>query len=220
MAIVHRVEQGSVEWHRVRLGIPTASQFHRIITPATAVLSKQARPYLYRLVAERMLSEAFEDNLERVEWIEDGKLREPRAMQTFMQKLRVGLDRVGFITDDRHRFGCSPDALIVGRPEAVEIKCPQPWTQMGRLLDGMDEKYRPQVQGQLFVGELDRAHFYSWHEQMPPFYVMTTRDDEYIAKLEAALLQFVAALDEATNQARKMGRYVPRIGPATGGMGS
>src|SRR5262245_39055072 len=110
MSIIHRVEQGSVEWHRARLGIPTASQFHRIITPTTGALSKQARPYLYRLVAERMLSEAFEDDLERVDWINAGKMNEPRAARAFMDLTKCTLDRVGFITDDHHRWGCSPDA--------------------------------------------------------------------------------------------------------------
>lgn len=219
MAIIHRCEQGSVEWHRYRLGIPTASAFHRIITPKTGELSKQARPYLYRLVAERMLVEAFEDNLERVEWIEKGAQHEPRAAAHFMRKFQVPIERVGFITDNNHRYGCSPDGLIGGR-STIEIKCPQPWTQMGRLLDGMDEKYRPQVQGQLFVAEMDLAHFWSWHEQMPPFYICTHRDEPYIAKLASALLEFVAELDKQTNHARKLGTYAP-IGSASGvGMGT
>jgi hypothetical protein len=224
MPIIHRVEQGTVDWHRVRLGIPTASQFHRIITPKEGKFSKQARPYMYRLVAERMLSQAFEDDLERVEWIEKGAINEPRAARAFMDRFKITLDRVGFITDNHARWGCSPDALTIAHSKAaiVEIKCPQPWTQMGRLLDGMDEKYRPQVQGQLYIAELDRAHFFSWHEQMPAFHVLTERDEEYIARLADALLQFNAELIKQTNHARKMGVYLPTpIGPAQGsGMGS
>jgi hypothetical protein len=229
MSIIHRVEQGSAEWHRVRLGIPTASQFHRIITPKTAELSKQARPYMYRLVAERMLNEAFEDNLERVEWIERGLLSEPRAAQTFMQRFKVGLDRIGFVTDDKVRWGCSPDALIIGKNECVEIKVPQPWTQIAKLLYEvdpeeypLDEKYTPQVQGQLLVGEFERAHFYSWHAQMPSFYLDTVRREDYIAKLEAALVGFTAELDKATNHARKLGDYRRKtdlFGPGGGTLG-
>jgi hypothetical protein len=216
MAIIHRVEQGSLWWHRVRLGIPTASQFHRIITPKQAELSKQARPYLYRLVAERLLGEAFEDNLERVEWIERGSISEPTARRALQKFLGVEILPGAFITDDRGRWGCSPDGLLNGKRECCEIKCPKPETQVARLLHlsdpaayPFDEKYMPQVMGQLFISELDRAHFWSWHERMPSFYLPTPRNDEYIDKLELALVMFTEELDEATNHARRMGGFLP-----------
>ena len=38
--IVHPCQQGTVEWTEARLGIPTASEFSRIVT-ATGKLSKQ-----------------------------------------------------------------------------------------------------------------------------------------------------------------------------------
>ena len=31
--IIHEVEQGSGDWLKLRLGIPTASEFDKIITP-------------------------------------------------------------------------------------------------------------------------------------------------------------------------------------------
>jgi hypothetical protein len=44
--IVHNVSQLSDEWHRLRMGIPTASEFGRIITPKTMKLSAQAPEYM------------------------------------------------------------------------------------------------------------------------------------------------------------------------------
>ena len=35
--IVLDCQQGDAEWHEARMGIPTASAFHRIITPREAL---------------------------------------------------------------------------------------------------------------------------------------------------------------------------------------
>ena len=215
--IIHHVEQGSIHWHQVRLGIPTAHRFHQIITPKKAKLSAGARTYMMRLVCERMLQEAMEDELERVDWIERGTMMEPHAVQALCKQLNVRVEPGGFYTDDRARWGCSPDAKVIGRNEAAEVKCPQPWTQMERLLHladpkeyPMEEKFKPQVQGQLFVGEFESVHFYSWHPAMPPFYLQTLRDEEYIAKLGSALMEFSLELDKAANHARKMGGFMAK----------
>src|SRR6516162_6673432 len=69
----YRMEQGSGEWYAKRLGIPTASNFHKIITPKTAELSKSAVPYMYKLLAERLLNEPSDDELGYVQWVRDGK---------------------------------------------------------------------------------------------------------------------------------------------------
>jgi hypothetical protein len=39
---IHNCTQGTEEWRKLRAGIPTASEFHKIITPKTGQLSKQA----------------------------------------------------------------------------------------------------------------------------------------------------------------------------------
>jgi hypothetical protein len=97
--------------------------------------------------------------------------------------------------------------LVKGDRESVEIKCPMPHTQIGYLLDGLGDDYRPQVQGQLLIGEFERGHFYSWHPRMPPFYLRTVRDDRYIRLMEPLLHNFLEELDRETERARKMGSY-------------
>ena len=93
------------------------------------------------------------------------------------------------------------------KPEAVEIKCPMPWTQIGYLLDGPGEHYQPQVQGHLYIGEFERVHFYSWHPRMPPVYAITTRDDAYIRTMARLLADFCDELADETERARKMGSF-------------
>jgi hypothetical protein len=206
MSKIHRVDQGTTEWHLLRIGKPTASMFHKIITPGGKP-SSQARDYMFRLIAERLLNEQMEDGVGRLEWIERGKVREPDAAAQLSFTHNLDLEPVGFVTDDDNRLGCSPDRLVVGRREAVEIKCPAPWTQIGYMLDGPGNDYRPQVQGQLLIGEFDRVHFYSWHDRMPPVYAITGRDEKYIAVLGDLLERFVDELDAETLRARRMGSF-------------
>jgi hypothetical protein len=207
MSKIHRVDQGTEEWHRLRIGMPTASNFDKIITPKTGKPSTQARGYMYRLIAERLLNEQMEDTTGRMEWVERGKIEQPHAAAQLEFTYDLKLEPVGFVTTDDGRLGCSPDMLVVDRPEAVEIKCPAPWTQIGYLLDGLGDDYRPQVQGQILIGEFERVHFYSWHPRMPPFYRPTNRDDRYIRILEPLLHAFLDELEHETERARGMGSY-------------
>jgi hypothetical protein len=203
--IYREFDQGSIDWYRARLGIPTASMFHKIITPGGKA-SEQARKYAYRLVAERLLKESMDDPL-HVEWVERGKEMEPHAYANFEFLNNVKLERIGFVTTDNGMLGCSPDALVVGRSQAVEIKCPAPWTHLGRLLDGMDTEYRPQVQGQLLVGEFEAVTFYSYHDRMPPFAQTTFPDRSYQKIMLPLLKNFVELLDMMTARARSLGAY-------------
>jgi hypothetical protein len=213
MSKIYRCEQGSMDWYRLRMGIPTASQFHKIVTPG-GKLSEQRHAYMYRLIAERLLMESMDQPLS-VEWVERGKEMEPAAIQNFEFQYGLELERVGFVTDDHGVVGCSPDMLVKGVNEAVEIKCPAPWTQIGRLLDGLGTDYKPQVQGQLLIGAFDRVHFYSYHDRMPPLLLTTLPDPAYQKILRRLVLDFVEELERQTERARAMGAYVANPGFTT-----
>ena len=171
-------------------------------------LSEQRRDYLYRLVSERLQMESTDDPI-HVEWVERGKAYEPYAAAQFEFLENCKLEQIGFVTDDGGRLGCSPDRLIVGKNEAVEIKCPSPPVHMGRLLDGLDTKYKPQVQMQLLVGGFDRVHFYSYHDRMPPFKIVTKKDVAFQKIMRQHLYDFCDELDDATEKASRLGSYSP-----------
>ena len=59
MPILHNVVQYSEAYDRLRLGIPTSSHFHKIITPQGKP-SKQWREYACILIAERILQRKIE----------------------------------------------------------------------------------------------------------------------------------------------------------------
>lgn len=203
----YSVEQGSADWYRLRVGRPTASNFHRIVTPKGEP-SKQALPYMYRLTAERMLIDTLDDDIGFVKYVRDGQEREPQAVALFNFTNETVLEPGGFVTTDDGRLGASPDRLLKGGRQAVEVKCPAPQTQMRYLLDGPDDDYRAQVQGHLLVGEFEAVHFFTYHPQMPPFHRVTLPDKHYMLALRAALNAFCDALDVMTERARRIGAYV------------
>ena len=59
MPIFHDVAQYSEAYDRLKLGIPTSSNFHKIITPQGKP-SKQWREYACVLIAERLLQQKIE----------------------------------------------------------------------------------------------------------------------------------------------------------------
>lgn len=204
--IEHPVEAGSDAWRKLRMGIPTASSFDKIITPAKAELSASSRTYAYKLICERLLN-APTDTLDGIEWIEHGKAMEPFAIKQYEFVTDVATRPCGFFTTNDGLIGATPDRVIVGQPAGVEIKSPAPWTQLGYLLDGPGNAYRPQIQGQLFVCEFEWADLYGFHVRMPAARIRTVRDEPYIAKLRAALALFTEQLAEMTDRAQKLGVF-------------
>ena len=59
MPIFHDVAQYSEEYDRLKIGIPTSSNFHKIVTPQGKP-SKQWREYACVLIAERILQQRIE----------------------------------------------------------------------------------------------------------------------------------------------------------------
>lgn len=204
---IHDCVQGTAEWHKARIGIPTASKFGEILTPG-GKLSASSRAYAYRLVAERLLNAPAESTA-NTEWMERGREFEPKAVRQYEFAEDVETYPVGFITTDDGRVGASPDRLVRGRAWGVEIKCPAPHTMIGYLLEGRAEKYRPQVQGQLMVAELAGSDFYAFHPRMPPCLIRATRDEPYIRALAQAISDFCEQVDEMTDKARALGLFQP-----------
>jgi hypothetical protein len=201
------VQQGTEAWLKARLGIPTSSEFHKIITAVKGDLSKQARKYAHQLVAETLLGEPLDNDIGNLEWIMRGKLLEPQAVQQYEFTTDTETRPVGFITTDCGRLGCSPDRLIIGQRGGLEIKCTAPATHMGFLIDGPGDDYRQQVQGQLAIAELEYVDLYAFHPSLPPAQIRTHRDEPYIAKMQAALTEFLDMRDAMLATARKSGCF-------------
>ena len=206
MAKFHHVEQGSGEWVALRIGKPTASQFHKIITPKKLEFSTQARHYAFFLIAEELMHESL-NPLDNLEWIARGKELEPQALKMYEYDQEVTTAPIGFVTTDDGRIGASPDRLLVDRPAALELKCPAPHTHLEYLIDGFGADYITQVQGQAYVGEFEFVDRYSFHPRMPSALVRTYRDESFIRKLADHLERFCDMLDELREQVKAKGYF-------------
>jgi hypothetical protein len=204
-----QVQQGSPEWIAARLGIPTASNFDKILTPG-GKLSESARKFAYYLAAEHLLNRQL-DSLDYLEWVARGKELEPDAVQNYEFLQDVKTRKVGFITTNDGRIGASPDRLIVGANGGLEIKCPSPQVHVGYMIDGFGKAYKVQVQGQMYVAELDFVDRYSFHPEMPPFLERTVRDEPFITQLADALNQFSDDLAEIIRKAKASGFFQDRV---------
>jgi hypothetical protein len=103
---------------------------------------------------------------------------------------------------------------VDGLPGAVELKCPSPHTHLGYLLDGFGRDYKVQAMGQMLVGDLEWVDRYSYHPLLPPVRQRTYRDDGFIAKLRAALDQFLDLRDELMERALRAGAVIQAPAPA------
>ncbi len=201
---VYHVQQGSIEWAELRRGRPTASEFGKIVTP-TGKISEQARKYAHLLVAEELLGRSL-ISLDELEWVARGKELEPDAATLYEFEKDVDTQPIGFITTDDGLIGASPDRLI-GNGGILEIKCPAPQTHVGYMIDGFNNLYKPQVQGQLLVSEHEWADWMSYCPLLQPVVERVYRDEPYIKLLREALDKFCAMKAAMLETARARGLY-------------
>lgn len=188
------VKQGSPEWIQARLGLPTASQFHRLITPKTMKPSSAADGYLRELLAEQMLGESVSDASS--EFMVRGTSLEASAVQFYQLQRDVDVETVGLLLRDDRKVGCSPDRLV-GEDGGLEIKCPSAAVHVGYMLDGFDAEHRCQVQGCLWITGRQWWDLLSYNPFLPPVLVRMERDEEFIGKLEEVVDRFLMAFREA-----------------------
>jgi YqaJ-like viral recombinase domain len=193
--LVVECEQRAPEWFAARLGIPTASEFGRILTP-TGLVSKQADGYLYELLAEWLTGKPHEGFSGR-DWIERGRLLEAEARSWYQLVSDTEVRQVGFVYEDgRKLVGASPDGLI-GTTGGLEIKCPLAHTHVKYLISTeLPSEYIPQVQGGMMVTGAEWWDWLSYHPDMPPVKIRVRRDTEYIDRLNVQLAIFLSALGD------------------------
>lgn len=209
---IHNVQQGTHEWLRVRAGIPTASCFDKILTPAKLQASGSARKYMHRLLAEFMLGRPLESKTFPA--MEHGKAHEAEAVSYYEFMHDVTTEVVGFITNDEGTIGVSPDRMV-GDKELLEVKCPESAeVHMGYLLaerDGVDKEYNLQLQGQLWLTDRKKVTIISYFKDLPQAEVVVERDDEVIRQLESGVVRFSTELELRKKRLAEKYEGYPRV---------
>jgi hypothetical protein len=204
----HPVTQGSEAWLKLRLGRPTASEFDQLLTPEFKVRTGQMpQSYLCRKLAEYFTGKPLEDFGSFA--MEQGSILEGEAVPWFEFVHGVKVRRMGFVTDEAMRYGCSPDGLI-GDDDGLEVKCPRPQTHVQYLLDGVVPKdYLCQVHGCMYVTGRPRWTFLSYSRHFPALVVKVERDEVIQEAIKVALDLFLGKFAACVEKIEAMQNIKP-----------
>ena len=189
---IYDFPQCSPEWFKIRCGIPTASNFDRIVT-SEGKPSKQMQKYLYKVAGEYItgIPEETYQNAAMLRGID----MEQEARSLYELINNVSVQQVGFCVGEPDiEYGCSPDGLV-GDKGMIEIKCPSLAVHVGYLLDGkLPTDYIQQVQGELLVTGREWNDFISYYPGIKPLIVRVERDEKFITALRVELEIFCQEL--------------------------
>tara|TARA_R110000796_G_scaffold85943_1_gene186146 strand:- start:380 stop:1018 length:639 start_codon:yes stop_codon:yes gene_type:complete len=201
---VHYVEQGTDKWLALRAGCITASSFKSLVTSRGEKTATSTRDtYLNQIIAERLTGKPV-DTFKNAD-MERGNEREGAARDLFGAIMEVDVKEVGFHLHDDYDIGCSSDGLFcLDSDTGVEIKSPRASTHIKYMRNKkLPTEYMQQVQLSMWLLEVDRYFFFSYHPDLKPLIVEVKRDDEYIEKAVPILIdaaKYVKSETEKLNE--------------------
>jgi hypothetical protein len=196
------VQQGSQAWLDARVGVLTASNFDKLITPKTQKPSASMDQYVYDVLAEIVMGRSLDDASSG--YMERGTKMEREARAWYEFETDTEIEEVGFLLRDDRRVGCSPDGLV-GDDGGLEIKCPSAGVHVSYLLGDAYEKYYCQVQGGLWITGRKWWDLVSYCPGFPPKLVRFAADAGFHAKLSDCVDQALKKLDEGREQLKALG---------------
>lgn len=200
--------QGSEEWFKARLGIPTASMFATIMAEgADGGDSMTRQQYLYRLAGEVVTGQQAEETF-KSRAMERGKEMEPLAIEDYERRTGRAVTRVGFATnfEGLKLCGASADGLV-GFDGGIETKTCRADLMIGLLERGVRAlpQHRPQVMGNMLVWEREWWDLKIFWPGLPDFTVRIFRDDTYIKRLHDEVQRFNYDLKQLVERMKRMG---------------
>ena len=207
-----------MEWHKSRLGIPTASNFDCLITPTGKASANKARQtYMNDLLFERLTGSLATHGITPA--MERGTLLEPDARKQYEFENSRDVRKVGFCYPLAHagKWGASPDGICEDR--GIEIKCPLPQNLVGLLLSDEEDAVAPyimQMQACMWVTGLALwdLYLYTPDPGIPHRTITVKRDEKLIDAFEEHIPTFCADLRAAEIKLRAMpggGITIPEI---------
>lgn len=183
---VSNIEQGDEAWHRLRLGVITASEVHNVISKPRSgkKWTDMKMSYFLTLLAEVCTGVAPEVNARALAW---GKQYEDdaRTLFEFTTDVKVTGSPILFRDEDM-RTACSPDGLCSdGR--GLELKCPFTSRDFMKFrlggFEAIKSAYMAQVQFSMWVTGRDAWYFANYDPRMKRegiHHVVVERDDKYL----------------------------------------
>lgn len=199
--IALELDQQTPEWYAARCGVPSASNFDKIVT-TKGEPSKQAQKYLYQLAGERVIGK--QEETYQNGFMQRGVELEAEARQFYELVTDSIVQKVGLcFPDESRQYACSPDGFV-GIDGGLEIKCPSMAVHIGYVIDNvLPTEYLQQVQGNLLVTGRQWWDFVSYYPGLKPLIVRVERDEKFLAALKLSLELFHQNLEEITKRISK-----------------
>lgn len=196
---VSNVEQGSEEWHQIRLGKATASRFKDVLAKGQGISRNK---YKAQLIAQRLSGKKSKGF---TSWqMAQGTEREAEARLIYEAFTGNKVSEVGFVELDHIQAGASPDGLV-NDDGTIEIKCTEELAHYEVMeKQKVPAEYVKQIQGQLWVTERQWCDFISYCPEFDPKnrmqIVRVHRDEGLIAELQREVPLFMQEVMEAVDK--------------------
>ena len=196
------VEQGTDEWHQIRMGKVTASRVADILAKTKTGPSASRVNYLIQLAIQQVtgvIEESYTNDA--MTW---GIENEAQARVAYEIATQSFVDQVAFVCHPAIKgFGASPDGLV-GECGLVEIKCPQSATHWSYIkTNEPPTRYYIQMQAQMACTGRQWCDFVSFDPRMPErsqlLIIRVPRNVEFIAKMEAEIKEFLNEVEAEVN---------------------
>lgn len=193
MADIYTMLQGSPEWFQIKLGVPSAGSFSKVLAKGQG---KTRKSYMLKLAAEIITGVHREtyQNAEMTRGIE----QEIQAREEYEFITGQSVNQIGFAKSGK--VGCSPDGLV-GSDGGIEVKSVIAEVQIETVrANKVPPGHKAQIQGCLMVLDCEWWDFVSYSPLIKNknymFIKRVLRDEKYIKELQLELLLFIRELGE------------------------
>jgi len=204
---VFKMKQGTPEWFKAKAGVPSSSNFHRIIT-ADGKPSKSLNDYAFELATEKFIGGPIDDGFGGNKYTDRGTRLEPLSCAEYQMARQVEIKHVGFITDYLKRWGTSTDGLV-DDDGVVEFKNLTTKVFMKLYLDLKKKNELPgihlhkqQVQGELFITQRRWCDLVFYNPSFEPIIFRFKPDGVFHVQLEKQLKLCIAERNRIIKLAR------------------
>lgn len=193
-----QVQQGSKEWHLLKLGILSASKADCIVAGKETAKRQEYMASLINQICTMHIEEE-----KQFKQLEHGKKYEGPARDLLSVELGfVDIKEIPFMyMDESLRVGVSPDGIFDNT--IIELKSPFDGTNYFRfmLFEHNKKEWALQCQFQLYATKADR-HVFAMYEPRaklcsPLCMSETVKDDKEQERLANAIPEFIADMDKA-----------------------
>ena len=202
--IEHKVEQGTPEWHALRIGKITSSRVAEIMKSDNL---KVVDALIYEKVCPDMAVWDAVDSYvsEAMQW---GTDHEGEACEEYTKATGIKLETVGFCTHETFDYiAMSPDRFTPDRTGGIEVKCPNTKTHIRTIrMGGLPNEHKYQVYQYFLVNEkLQWLDFVCYDPRFTPrpLYINRITRNEIepeLYSLQAEIVKFWAKFEKYYNQ--------------------